>query len=598
MRIVERAVSRAALRGATLVIGLWVLKMETIFIADVWHKLPMEFFGYYAYAILVVLTVLYVSWDVITRFWYAPDEKSANTPSSRRSVWAARIAAVLFAVLIVLWAASGDESRPFAQLEFITPYHPVLILLAVIALLIAVLADLLPATCGELPDRVAQWRRVPVLLGLAAFICLSAHLLGDSWQPVDAVLYFDRNVQVGDLASSATFIVLSAASVYWWAAWNLRRVKLLQLPETEIGIGRFLEGRAQSAEIDPSRLRQPALTMGYSIIIPTAAVLAVAYGYRYASSIEQYRFDAFLYLASACILTAMTHTLAHSVNLGRTVLGLLQAVARHPAVKVVKRLAKEPFEWHITYSELHRAHLEPLTRRVERIASAFAQWTAEDAGLVWPGQASDSGQLKTQMSALVRKMRGEGAAGGEVKKVRRKPNADEWRALDALVGTFDDVLRRTKWLPAFPAESLSKPGRVALEQMEIVVLFHATIVLRDLLTRLVTGFSAVAGGLLLLLAGHLFYTFQGRVYWLGLDAIAFALTALFAISRLVALERDTVLSTLWATTPGKIPLFGKLTWRVGIYILVALITLLAAFFPELGGQFVKWVEPARKLVTL
>ncbi len=189
------------------------------------------------------------------------------------------------------------------------------------------------------------------------------------------------------------------------------------------------------------------------------------------------------------------------------------------------------------------------------------------------------------------------ALAGDSTPAQRLPDVHEWRALDTLVGTFHDLLCRTKWLPAFPAASLSKPCRTALDQMEIVVMFHAAIVLRDLLTRLVTGFSAVAGGLLLLLVGHLLYTFQGRVYWLGLDAIAFALTALFAIRRLVALERDTVLSTLWAAAPGKIPLFGKLTWRVGVYLLLALITLLAAFFPELGGQFIKWVEPARKLVA-
>src|SRR5207342_456173 len=117
-------------------------------------------------------------------------------------------------------------------------------LLVVVALLIAVGADLILAGWRELADRVAQWRRIPVLLGLAALICLAAHLSLDRWQPVDAILYFYRNVMVGDLASSATFIVLSAASLYWWGAWNLRRVKLLRLPETEIGIGAFLEGRA------------------------------------------------------------------------------------------------------------------------------------------------------------------------------------------------------------------------------------------------------------------------------------------------------------------------------------------------------------------
>jgi len=585
----ERAASRVALRAATLAIGLWVMKMEAIYVADLWQRLPMEFFGYYAYAVLVVLCVLYVAWDVITRFWYAPGGAIATGSNSRRPVLVARIAAILFVVLIVLWAA-GKQGQ-------VTPHRPLLVLLAIIALLIAVSSDLLPASARELADRVAQWRRVPALLGLAAFICLGAHLLRDSWQPVDAILYFDRNVNIGDLASPATFIVLSAAALYWWGAWNLRRLKLLELPETEIGIGAFLQGRAHSAGIDPHRLRQPALTMGCAIMIPGAAVLAVAYGHRYASSIEQFRFDAFLYLASACILTAMCHTLAHSVNLGRTVLNLLRAVARHPAVKVVKRLAKEPFEWHMTYTEPHRTHFEPLVRRIERIEGMLVQLSPQDLNLLF-SRTGDLARLGAQVSTFVRQMSANGPVSNPAQTPQRLLDAGEWRALDTLVFSFHDLLCRTKWLPTFAAESLSKTCRVTLDQMEIVVMFHAAIVLRDLLTRLVSGFSAVAGGLLLLLAGHLFYTFEGRVYWLGLDAIAIALTAFFAIRKLVALERDTVLSTLWATEPGKIPLFGKLTWRVGIYVLVALITLFAAFFPELGGQFVKWVEPARHLIAL
>jgi hypothetical protein len=550
------------------------------------------------YEILAAVVIAYVAWDVIGRFWYAADANTPKRSFASQSLLIARIAAVVFAALALVWASASDEPGEFAQLAGIYRHPQTLNLLLVIALVVAVCADLIPAGWKGLADRVAQWRRIPVLLGLAALICLGAHLSLDRWDPVEAILYFDRNVLVGDLASSTTFILLSAAALYWWGAWNLRRVKLLRLPETEIGIGAFLEGRADSAEIDSRRLRQPALTMGYSIMIPIAAVLAVAYGYRYASSIEQHRFDAFLYLASACILTAMCHTLAHSVSLGRIVLSLLQAVGRHPAVRVVKRLAAEPFEWRITYTEPHRPDLEPFVRRVERIRGALAEWCDQDTEIVLPGGAGGLDQLRTRMSEFVEQMRFEAPAGDPNKMAQRLPDASDWGAIDELVGTFYRYLCRTKWLSSFPQASLSKSCRAALDQMEIVVVFHAAIILRDLLTRLVTGFSAVAGGLLLLLAGHLLYTFQGRVYWLGLDALAVALTALFAIRRLVALERDPVLSTLWATTPGKIPLFGKLTWRVGIYLLLALITLLAAFFPELGGQLAKWIEPARQLVPL
>jgi hypothetical protein len=50
--------------------------------------------------------------------------------------------------------------------------------------------------------------------------------------------------------------------------------------------------------------------------------------------------------------------------------------------------------------------------------------------------------------------------------------------------------------------------------------------------------------------------------------------------------------------PGRITLFGKLTWRMAAYIAIAVITLIAAFFPEVAGRVAQWIEPARKLIPL
>jgi hypothetical protein len=140
----------------------------------------------------------------------------------------------------------------------------------------------------------------------------------------------------------------------------------------------------------------------------------------------------------------------------------------------------------------------------------------------------------------------------------------------------------------------SKEVRETVEQMEYVVFFHGALVLRDLLTRLVSGFTTVLGGLLLLMAAHLLYAFQGRAFWLALDWVAIGISAAAGVWMLLILERDPVLSRLWKTTPGKISAFGGLSWRMLAYLTITLLTLFAVFFPEVGGGLLKWIEPARK----
>ena len=173
---------------------------------------------------------------------------------------------------------------------------------------------------------------------------------------------------------------------------------------------------------------------------------------------------------------------------------------------------------------------------------------------------------------------------------------NDWQAIDDILKRFVSILDVTRWHTDCENARGEGPLGTALEQMENAVFFHAAIVLRGVLTRLVSGFTIVFGALLLLLAGHLLYSFQGRVYWLSLDAVAIALTTLIAVRLLVALERDTVMSYIWRTTPGQISLFGGLTWRVVAYAAISLGTGFIVFFPELAGRMSDWLTSARSML--
>jgi hypothetical protein len=175
-------------------------------------------------------------------------------------------------------------------------------------------------------------------------------------------------------------------------------------------------------------------------------------------------------------------------------------------------------------------------------------------------------------------------------------NERDWRRLHALTRDFTSLLGQTWWRADFDPASVSPALRVTLEHMEYVVFFHGAVVLRDLLTRLVSGFTTILGALLMLMLGHVLYTFQGRAFWLMLDWITIGVTALIGIRVLVALERDFVLSRLWRTTPGRVSLFGGLSWHLVGYLAITIVSLFAAFFPEVGGGIGKWLEPIRKLI--
>jgi hypothetical protein len=154
------------------------------------------------------------------------------------------------------------------------------------------------------------------------------------------------------------------------------------------------------------------------------------------------------------------------------------------------------------------------------------------------------------------------------------------------------ALRITRWRVEFDAAAHTALAQRALADMEHAVSFHAALVLRDVVTRLVSGFTIVFGALLLLLVGHLLYSFQGRVYWLLLDAAAIVITAALGLRIFIALERDTVMSYIWKTDPGKISLFGGLTWRIAAYVAVSLGALFVVLFPELAGRSSSWLVSA------
>lgn len=570
----EWRASRFACDAALLALGLWLLKLMLISTADSRAFSPLLVQPWYLGA--CALAGSWMLWRALRAFWPAG---TARALASRGAVLLA-LAAVLF------WCLAPTSRERALALQ--------------LAALVGLLALLLDVDGAAPRDgaydlwSVQRWRRVPVLFGIGAAACLFVDLGLRHWDPVEAVLYADRTGLLSSLASPAPAIVLLCGAAYWWGAWNLRRLQLMWLPEVQVGIGVLLEGRTN--RLGPAMhavFQQPTLSVGTFFVLPVlGAAYALLAGAGKAGTLDGHAFGGFLWLGAACAIAMLGHTLAHTLHLGNTLLGTLRALARHPAAALFETLGKEAFPWRLSFSEARVPEFEPLIRRVQLAAAGARRWTGEDEQRLAALQVPAREAWLAQADDLVRSMkfdRDDPATAGTV----RLP---DWQRLDALTRQFKNVLRVTRWRAGFELRELSPALADSTSHMEYVVLFHAAVILRDLLTRLLSGFTAVLGGLALLLGAHLFYTFQGRAFWLTLDWVAIALAALAGVRILVRLERDHVLSRLWGTTPGRISAFGGLSWRMVLYLFVTLVALFGAFFPEVAGDALKWLEPARKLI--
>jgi hypothetical protein len=578
----EFMVSLAAIRGATATLLLWWLKLVMIYCADR-SGIAAEDLHPAFIAIASVVSILVV-WQTINAFW--------SDQGSWRVFRANRLVITLLLAMAVV-AAVGNEF--FLRLSTGSALRwssgSTMIVVGLVFAALSIFVD--PTIAGATSTAtLTRWRRLPALLAVGAFVALALDLMKMNWGPVDTLLYADRTASLADLVSPAAPILLFSVAMFWWGVWNVRRLQLLNLPEGEVGIGAFLGDRARAAGIDPQFFREPTLTLGRYILLPTtAAVVALWYGRRYVGTIDGQYFGEFLLLGAVGIATVMLHALAHAMHLGGAIVNLLKSIARHPASAVFRVLGKEPVAWRISYRESPRPDLEPLRGHIVRLDAALEMWGAAEDRLL-PRLRRPKASLQSRCRSALSSL------GGRAGRVVDSPlELGDWRALNRLTRMLNRVLQLTLWVPDADRRPTSASLMRALGEMEYIVVFYAALVLRDLLMRLVSGFTMVIGGILLLITAHLLYTFEGRVFWLSFDAAAVALSAAFAVRLLLILERDGILSDLWGTSPGKISLFGGLTWRMLSYGVISLATLFAVLFPELGGQLLNWVAPARAVLS-
>jgi len=102
----------------------------------------------------------------------------------------------------------------------------------------------------------------------------------------------------------------------------------------------------------------------------------------------------------------------------------------------------------------------------------------------------------------------------------------------------------------------------------------------------------VLSGLLLMLISVIFYPFQPRNQFLAFNWVVILGFVGLALVVLLQMERDVVLSVLNGTAPGHVTVSRQFTFRVLAYVMIPILALLSAQFPDTVGLIVSWLGAA------
>jgi hypothetical protein len=499
------------------------------------------------------------------------------------------------------------------------------------------------ARIGAAGGPVTVVRGLAVGLGLIALGLLEWGFWAPQWQGPLAGINAHRYALVGNLVSPLVPVLLLSTIVYSWGLWNLWRLHQQAAcfgPDSTVAALLAADDPGESAELSRA-LDSPTLDVRRpaALLLVTLAALQALVGHRFGATPDGQAVGQLIIVGTMLSTLLVGHTLAHCFHLGRRALATLQALDRHPIGEAFARLGRAPFLWKLSDGAPRGNALAPLLRQARALALAVQ----DQATRLEPTAAAISAGLLPEYPPAIKRLvesvgdtrerstgdrrapapateiaDGASCFLGKVLQIRatdvarlrtlattapHAPGDDlsgplhampAWHELEQWSAGFRRALERGPWTrrPFPPPEE--RGGTPPLDEAETLIALQVSCVLRQLLVRLTKGLTFAAGGLFLVLASHLLYTFQGRTFWLGLDWVLLGLGTLVVLYLFVRLEKDPVLSRIWATRPDRLDWNGGFFRRALVYGAIPVVMLFVTFFPEVGGALFGWLEPFQK----
>jgi hypothetical protein len=420
----------------------------------------------------------------------------------------------------------------------------------------------------------------------------TAYLLDVASQPSEQqTMTFWRTTTLTNGLSMMPPLGLLLTAFYIWSTWNIRRLKMQTYDRSERPVlfdllsGRdpaLCAGTRVAAGSFAHRLRWSFAEIASwnrlgSLLWPVAPLLAVslllAARNRFTTTESRAASD-LLWWCSLWGLVLGADALARSADQGHVLLQALRRLKTHPIHHALSRVAMRPLPWGLNVSPLRRRALAPLiadiakleTRlRIAPTCAVFRDLRLVGSVTEWypatPIFASAQWATITQIVDML------------VAELRKKYWSFEERAKRAMHDDDDWQISRSA---------------------EDVVAYSVAFVVRNLLARVIGGLTAALAMFTCVGLAHLLYPFQGRHFWLSVDLTCFTVAAGVTCWLLIRYERDQVLSTLWATTPGRINWTGGFIYRIAITAAIPTLLVMASFFPEVTGSLTGLIEPLQK----
>jgi hypothetical protein len=431
-----------------------------------------------------------------------------------------------------------------------------------------------------------------LLMGVPA-VC-AANALWDLYRevagrpPYYAQLLLARTLSVDNWVSQAPFVLFTAAALYVWAFWHARQLAMDgESYKSETGLFRLLCGESRtglSRETLASELAAVLASPWRRTRLPllaSAVLVAFAYGFvtwNAGYGIDGLAFSRFFWWATLLVVFLFVHSVSQTTHLVIMLSRALNALGAHPIAPAFQRIAnKQLFNWSLSTKPTQAYRLLPLLGIARSLSTLLSK-----------SERPEFASLKDDVKA------GNLQAAGM--SLQTEPsfaflNSEAWAVLAAAGDRAQRLLENHFW---------HNPVRDAATQLfetaEELVALLVSFIIRDLLSRIVTGLSVGLSMVFLVLGSHLFCPFQGRHLFVWFDLSLAALLTVIGVAVLVRFDRDKILSWSWSTTPGRVNWTGGLVPRMALWVVITLLTVLAARFPELGENVTGWLDPLKKAI--
>jgi hypothetical protein len=156
------------------------------------------------------------------------------------------------------------------------------------------------------------------------------------------------------------------------------------------------------------------------------------------------------------------------------------------------------------------------------------------------------------------------------------------------------VRRRAAAIKAIAEPALTDDVRTGLERADDLVALDIVLIVREMSARLVAGMVLTLVLTLLVLASHTWYPAQPRQMLMGFSWACILATAAASAGVFIQMDRNEILSDISGTPANRVSWDLAFVSKLLVWVILPLLSLFAAQFPEAGSALLQWLQPVQK----